>query len=73
MVQAVNCHPVTTNAWVQSQNHQSHVCGGHRGSGTSFYHSSVVFPCHCYFASAPYSFAHSLQVTLYDLSKAQLC
>ena len=58
LVWAVNCWPVTTEGWVQSQASQDGICSVRSGTGTGLSPSTSVVPCQYHSTTASYSFIY---------------
>jgi len=65
MTWVVGCHPLTMEAWVQSQATQCEICGRQSGAGTRFSLSTSLLFCQYHYASAVYWFIYLLLMLYY--------
>lgn len=50
---AVSCWTRAADAWIWSQPSACGICGGRSGTGTGYFVSTSVLPCHYHFTSPP--------------------
>jgi hypothetical protein len=55
MAQTISRRLLTAEAWVQFQVSSCGICGGQSGTGTDFYLSTSVLPCHYHSSIASFN------------------